>query len=349
MTTRQKLGCYLAAVVLVPAAALTGWWFYWPYYRLAQAEQAVAAGDWPRAEPLLQPLTHAEPPQLRPQILLARTLRHLGRADEAETLLRKASRLGLPEQEFRRELALTRALRGFTPAVEHHLEECLRERPDDVEVHQALAEGYTAARRWEDADRCYTSWLALQPGRKEALMGRGRMRLNAGSGHHIGRVANAAADFREVLRQDPSDYEARLSLAHCLAADARMPEAKEHLQVCRRQHPDRLEPLVGLAACALEARDWDEAERLLREALTIEPRSTYVLMMQGDLALRRERFEDAITWFRKVLEEEPRKKPARLKLAQALRGAGRAAEADEQLRLYQELPEEKDARPPGST
>jgi predicted Zn-dependent protease len=253
----------------------------------------------------------------------------------------------MPEHEFRRELALTRALRGFTKPVEHHLEECLRERPDDAEVLRALAAGYTAAKRWEDAERCYTSWLALEPGRKEALMGRGRMRLTAGSGHHIGRVAYAAADFREVLRQDPSDYEARLSLAHCLAADAHMPEAKELLLVCRRQRPDRLEPLVGLAACALEARDWDEAERLLGEALKVEPRSAYVLMMEGDLALRRERFEDAIGWFRKVLAEEPRKKEACLKLAQALRGAGRTAEADEQLRIYKALDDGNETGPSG--
>jgi len=35
-------------------------------------------------------------------------------------------------------------------------------------------------------------------------MGRGRMRLDAGSGHHVGRVENAAADFKEILRRDPA-------------------------------------------------------------------------------------------------------------------------------------------------
>ena len=336
---------YTAAVVLVTGACVAGWWAYWPRYRLAQAEKAVAAGDWARADELLQPLAREEPPQLRPQVLLARALRHLGRADEAEPLLFKASRLGMAEADFRRELALTRATRGFTPAVEHHLAACLKEKPDDAEVVQALAEGYTATRRWEDADRCYTCWHELQPERTDVLMGRGRMRLEAGSGHHVGRVANAAADFKEVLRHDPSDYDARLSLAHCLTADARMREAKEHLQICRTQRPDRLEPLVGLAACALEERDWDEADRLLREALKIDPASTYVLMMRGDLELRRQRFEDAITFFRKVLGEEPRNKAACLKLAQALRGAGRTAEADERMRVYQGLGDEQEAGP----
>jgi tetratricopeptide (TPR) repeat protein len=349
MTTRQKLGIYFAAVLLVPCASLAGWWFYWPHYRLGQAEQAVARGNWTLAEQLLQPLARQETAPLQPQRLLARTLRHLGRPDEAEALLARVSRLGLPEHEFRRELALTRALRGFTPAVERHLEACLKEKADDVEVLQALAEGYTAAKRWEDAERCYTRWLEWEPGRKEVLLGRGRMRLAAGSGHPIGRMANATADFREVLRQDRADFEARLSLAHCLASDARLREAREHLQLCRQQRPDRLEPLTGLAACAVEERDWDEADRLLRQAAKIDGRSPYVLMMQGDLALRREHFEDAITLFRRVLREDARNKAARLKLAQSLRGAGRLAEAEEQMRVYYTLAKDTEAGPPGST
>src|SRR5262249_46026758 len=157
------------------------------------------------------------------------------------------------------------------------------------------------------------------------------------SEYHQGRAANAAADFREVLRRDPDSFDARLYLAHCLVADARMAEARALLRDCRRQAPDRVEPLVGLASCALEENDWDEAERLLRTAAERAPRSVYVLTMQGDLALRRERCEEAVGFFRKVLAVDRGNAPARLKLAQALRALNRTAEAEAELREYERL------------
>jgi predicted Zn-dependent protease len=342
MTLRRKVWLCSAVLVLVPAGVAAGWWFYWPHYRLGQAERAAAAGDWARAEELLRPLVRQQP---SPGVLLlqVRALRHLGRAEEGETALAKAARAGLAEQEVRRELALLRARRGFTPAVERHLEACRQEKPDDVEVLQALAEGYAAAHRWAEADRRYTSWVELEPDRRDARMCRGRLRLEAASAYMVGRVADAAADFVGVLRLDPSDYHARLYLAHCLVADARMREAKGHLLICRQQHSDRVEPLVGLAACALEEQDWGEADRLLRAAGALEPQSAYVLVMRGDLCLRQDRFAEAVTFFREAVAQEPGNKGAHLKLAQALRQTNRPEEAQAHMGIYQRLSAAKDA------
>jgi predicted Zn-dependent protease len=346
MSGRRRYALYAALIVVVPAAVAAGWWFWWPQRQRAEAERSAAAGDWARAEALLRAEARQEKADPRAVLLYVRALRGLGRPDEAETFLLRAFGPGPSDPAARRELALLRAAGGFTPAVEHHLEESLKEKPDDAEVLQALAEGYAAARRWEEADRCYTRWLEAQPDRTDVRLRRGHLRLTAAGEYLVGRVADAAADFEEVLRRDPSHYEARLYLAHCLVADARMAEAKEHLLRCRDQHPDRVEPLVGLAACALEERDWDEADRLLRAAGALEPESTYVLTMRGDLCLRRERFEEAAAFFRQVVSLEPRNKAARLKLAQSLRQGNRPAEADEQMRAYQSLADEEGPAPP---
>jgi predicted Zn-dependent protease len=337
MSGRLRYTLYAAVVLLVPAGVAVALWFFWPGQQTSQAERAAAAGDWSRAEALLRALVRQEEADPHAVLVYVRALRKLQRVDEAEAFLLRAFGPDPSDREVRRELALLRGARRFSPAVEQHLEACLQERPDDVEVLQALAEGYAAGRRWDAADRCYTRWLELQPGRLEVRLRRGHLRLTAAGEYLAGRVADAAADFEEVLRHDPANYEARLYLAHCLVADARMPEAKLHLLRCREQRPDRVEPLVGLAACALEERDWDEAERLLRAAGALEPDSAYVLTMRGDLATRQERFAEASAFFRQVVDLEPRNKAARLKLAQALRQSNRAAEADEQMRVYETL------------
>jgi predicted Zn-dependent protease len=332
---------YLTLILAVPVAAAVGWWFYYPHYRLWQAERALAAADLDRAEGLLRHITRQRPTSYRPYYLYAQALRRLKRPAEAQTALLLAVRHGLPEADGRREFALAEAEKSFTPNAEANLRDVLRERPGDAEVVRALAEGYAAQHRWQDADDCYTRLLEAEPGRVDTLLERGKLRLTA-TGYQFGRPAAAADDFREVLRHRPDDFDAHLYLAHSLISDARMADARDELLVCRRQRPARVEPLIGLAACAVEGRDWQQAEALLREALQVDPKSVYALGKMGDLYVRRQQFREAITYFRRVLELEPKNAGAHLKLAQAYRFLGDEAQAGEQERLYQRMKEEKE-------
>jgi tetratricopeptide (TPR) repeat protein len=224
------------------------------------------------------------------------------------------------------------------------LKDVVRERPDDVEILQALAEGYAQTHRWAEAERCYTHWLEVQPDRLETYLARGQLRLAAASFQQA-RNTDAADDFREVLRREPNHFEGRLYLAHSMLADAHVDEARTELLVCKQLDPRRLEPYVGLAACALEARAWDEAQGYLNEALVLDPKSAYVLSMQGDLYLRGDHFDQAVTIFRQVLALDQRNKAARLKLAQALSGTGQADKAEEQMRIYRQLQDETNRSP----
>jgi len=336
MTPRQRLLISLGAIIVVPSAIAAGWWYYWPTYRLHQAEAALAAGDLARAQEILKELAYQNPNQSRIYFLTAQALRRSNQPVAAQRALSRAMELGLPEADGRREFALAEAAKQFSPSTERHLLALLEERPQDEEIVRALAEGYATRRRWAEADRFFSCWLELAPGCLEAWMARGQARLTA-VGYQHGRAENAAADFREVLRQAPEHYEARLYLAHALISDARMGEAKKELLICRQQRPERAEPLIGLAACAVEERNWGEAETLLKQALEREPRSAYALGMLGDLCLRRQQYEQAISWFQQVLELTPENAAGHLKLAQALRATGKAEQAVAHERAFQQL------------
>jgi tetratricopeptide (TPR) repeat protein len=340
MTPTKKYLLLAALIVLIPSGAAVGWWCYWPRYQLSQAEQAVAAGDWERAVELLKHLTRTNPPPLRAQLLYAQALRHTGRPAEAQAALHKAMKLGLSESEGRREFALAETLKDFSPNAEWNLLEVLKERPDDVEILQALAAGYTKSQRWDDADTYYTRCVQLRPGDLDVLYARALSRL-AALGYYKGRAQSAAADFRAVLQQLPDHFDARLYLAHCLLTDADIPAAQRELTICAQRQPTRLEPLVGLAACAVEERRYSDTQRFLERALEIDKDSTYVLAMFGDLHLRQLQFDQAIPIYEKVLRLDARHRGARIKLAQCLRARGEAAKADEQERVLRELGEDK--------
>jgi Flp pilus assembly protein TadD len=334
MTRRVRHSLLAVAVLAVPAAVCGWWWHHGPSYtrarELAKAEQALQDNNLAGAEKLLRQLSKEEPNEARVQFLYAQVLRRLGRRQEADVVLLRAVQLGLPESEGRRENALLEADEDFAVA-EPVLRRILEERPDDLDVLQALAQGYAASRRWTDAERVYTTWLAQQPDRPDLLFERGRVRLEAG------RFAEAAADFREVLRGSSAHYRARLLLAHCLLSEARMPEAEAALRTCHRLRPERPEPLVGLANCAQERGDLNEAQKRLKQALALDPSSIVALHAQGNLYLRSRRYDLAVPVFERIVRLNPRDKQAHLKLAQALSQTGDLERGRKHERLYQEL------------
>jgi Tfp pilus assembly protein PilF len=347
--SRKKLIWAAAGVILVTLVIL-GYCVLWPKYLLGQAEDAITADNLNQAETILREAISRWPKNARARFLLAQVLRRQGHPYQAEESLRKALRLGYPEKEGDRELALDEAAIRFRPALAHTLQKSLEENPNDVdslEALEALARGYASIHEWQQAEAYFTRLIECHQGRSAWYWGRGKARQDAafesGQGHAL-----AAADFREVVRLDPDNLEAHLRLAQCWLSNAQMTEAKEELLRCRRLDPKRPEPLIGLATCAMEEQDWDQADNFLTKALEIQWNSLLALAMKGDLHLVRQQYSEAIPYFQKVLALDPTNKAAHLKLAQAYRSSGQLTDANNQEAAYQRLrlKEEKDSRGP---
>jgi cytochrome c-type biogenesis protein CcmH/NrfG len=305
---------------------------------MKRAEESLAAGDLVKAEELLTQVTGRRPKQPRALFLYAQLLRRANRHQEALEALRQALKLGYPETEGHRELALNQAAVNPLSSIDADLRKLLEQNPNDWEILQVLAERAARNEQWNDADDYYIRLVELQPDNNEYLLERGKARLTAAR-LSSGDMNAAAADFREILRRSPDHFEARLYLAQCLLSDAKMAEAKKELLLCRALQPNRVEPVLGLATCALEDQDWNDVQALLNRALKLEPNSVMALTMQGDLELRWQNHDQAIATYSKALRIDPRNKGVNLKLAQALRLSGRLEEANAQERRFQELNE----------
>jgi tetratricopeptide (TPR) repeat protein len=109
--------------------------------RIRLAERAIAAGRLEEAQEWLELQIAAEPLRTRPRLLKVEVARKMGRITEAEEALQRAVELGLPVEEGRRQFTLLLAGQDFARA-ERSLRQVLEDHPDDVEVKQALAEGY---------------------------------------------------------------------------------------------------------------------------------------------------------------------------------------------------------------
>jgi predicted Zn-dependent protease len=331
----------LATVVIVPTLAGVGWWHYWPTFHrrqsLVQAQRAVEADNLVKAEELLHSLLDDEPKDLRSRFLYAQVLRKKGRITEAWNALHQALQLGLPESEGLREYALLESVQDFPLAI-NALERVLEEHPEDAEVHKALAEGYAKNKRWVEAERAYSRWLAVQPARADLHLERGKVLLEAG------RADQAADEFQVVLRNAPQDFQARLLLAQCFMNDFKMEEAESELQECRRLRPSASEPLVGLASCAAERGDGVHAQALAKEALALDPQSPLALHFQGSLFLTNHKLDLAIGIYEKIVRLYPRDKLGHLSLARAYSQLGNAELAKQHEERFRQLDLQDDQR-----
>lgn len=335
MTRRTYQRILLLLMFLVPAAVAAWWWYYWPIYHLrdlrGRAERAIAEDNLPRADESLARLTQEYPDDLRGHFLYAQILRRLGRVEAADKHLGEAARLGLSQEEGRREFGLLYADVRFSLAV-GALEQALKADPDDVEVLRALAIGYAQNSRWAESERCFDRLEQLQPERNDVQLLRGHLYMDRDQ------FEKAAGLFRGILRRSPGNFTARLLLAHCLLAEAHLGEAEPELLACRQMRPDTPEPLLGLATCAQERGDNAKALTLLGQAYELDPGSVAVLIELGNLQLQNGRADLALPWFEQILRLEPDNRQAHLKMAQVLRQLGKADAAKEHERRYQELP-----------
>jgi tetratricopeptide (TPR) repeat protein len=335
-SNRTKL---LAAGMVLLAICLgwVGWYYVWPQHLLRQAEQAIAANEFARAEEILQRLHQRDRQNSRVSFLLAQVLRRQHRHDEAEEILRQARQLAHSENEWARELVLNEAAKRFHPQIADALKKLLDDNPNDEEVLQALVKGSIREKNWTQAEEYLNRSIERQPDNVQARFQRGQVRQNRSEDDETQNHDQASADFQEVLRRVPDHFDARLGLAQCLLGDAKVAAAKHEFQTCKQMAPQRIEPLIGLASCALEEQDTERARILLDQAINREPNSLMALVMLGDLCLQRQRYGEAITYFQRILLLDPRHEATHLKLAQAYRSTGKLQEAKNEEEAFQRL------------
>jgi tetratricopeptide (TPR) repeat protein len=334
MARRRHFTLIVMSCFLVSAGICVGWWFYYPSYHrdqvLKEAEYLLKSGAASQANELVIGSLKSEPEDMAMQFLHARILRRLGQHAQAGMALARAAKLGLPEDENRREFVLNEASESFNQ-VEPALKQLLESNPDDLDVQEVLAEGYEKNHRWKEAETATSRLLELRPANQGYRLARGKARLE------MGRYDEAAADFKEYLANAPDHFEGRLLLAHCFLSNAHVAEAQWELSQCRKLQPTHPGPLIGLANCALEMGELENAQSLIQEARILAPGDPMALHVQGILYLRRRRFDLAVPLYETILKSNPRDKQAHLKLAQALSQTGEEKKAREHQEAFQQL------------
>lgn len=359
---------YLARLRSIPAD---------PYAALGLARVALARGDSTEARTRLERLTTDHPDFPAAWNLLATLVDEAGDTARADALRRRGQDAGrfreAPDRWFdelhpwcfdpyRLEvLGAIRMQSGDPAAALPLLERALRLAPNDVSIHDSLADVYTQLDRFDDARRTLETGIAAAPAEPrlpirlaELLLRLGRrddaLRIVADTlaripdspelhNQHgvvldaLGRSDEAVRAYREALRLQPGQPEAMLNLGKSLLATD---EAAGFALVSRalELRPNRIDALVLLADRETTAGRLDAALPYVDALVRLAPHDPGVRtvvaswhLRRGSEAARAGRVDEALTAFRTGLSFDPELPELHGNLGVVLVQADRYAEA----------------------
>jgi predicted Zn-dependent protease len=232
----------------------------------------------------------------------------------------------LVKRDHGREAALLDARTGRFAEAEPVLRQALVRNPDDIDVLDSLAHGYTATDRPLDAEPCLSELIRLRPNSAEYL----RRRWNIY--RKLKRWEPAYADARRLLELDPGDEDLRRKTMSDAFVSGHFADAEDLCRGLLAQHPgDR--KLTGMLAEIRRARGDDAgAGQILDELIRTDPNDYASLQARGILYDETGHPDQAVPLLRRVFDEDPaRKRPAGYQLALALGKIGKHAEAQQVL------------------
>ena len=215
-----------------------------------------------------------------------------------------------------------------------HLQEALRARPGDAQLHHALGGVLYTLRQPLEALRSYDEALRLRPNHAEtcndrglALQALGRLEeaiasysaalsfrpnyaeacYNRANAHAaVNRFEAAEADYRKTLECGLSRPEVYNNLALVLGETGRTEEAVEHLRRAIRLHPGFADGWYNLAAALERLGRQEEALTGYDRALSGRPDFPRAHVARGQLLMQMRRPADALVSFEQAMRLEPR-------------------------------------------
>ena len=200
---------------------------------------------------------------------------------------------------------------------EEHLHQALRLNPRHASALQNLASVQVRQHSNEKALETYQRLIKIAPRNAAAYSGR------AIALHYLGRHEEALQSIDQALALDPNFEQAK-------ANRELMPQLKAHAD-------------AGLVL--IQRGQLDEAEKHLRQVLEIDPRYTFALHNLALVQLKQQRYEAALSLYRRWLEIEPASANAYAGLGITLHYLGQTEAALQNLRQALSLdPTLKEAR-----
>jgi len=290
----------------------------------------LASGNAKEAAHELQTASGLKPGS--PQILLplGAALSDLNEQDQAIEAFKDV--LKVDPQSVKALDGLTQALiaeKRYTAAIA-----ALKNAPADEVLQLNLAVAYSKNGNLDDALKTVSAIVKEHPTYAKGHLNLGIVYTQQN------RFGEAALEFQEALRLDPSDDVARLSYVKALVVLAQFEAAAPVIREYTQRHPHEFDSLYFSGVVEKGLGNNAEAEKFLRQAVTIDPNYFDARYSLGFVLAHLGRPAEARPELEAALKLEPDSSKVRYQLASVLRALGLKDEANRELSAFQQQKEE---------
>jgi putative PEP-CTERM system TPR-repeat lipoprotein len=265
---------------------------------------SIGAGRYPEARAHLEAARRLAPKNPNALVNLGRVDLLEGKLADAERRFRQALELAPGHPPAAEGLAQLAIAAGKVDAARGWLELAIAKHPTAVQPRIRLAQLSLVDRDFVRAERLARESLVLTPDNPVALNVLG-LTLSVS-----GRYEEGIATLERASAGDASSPTAQFNLAraHLMAAEPQ--RAEEIARASLQKAPDHLPTLVLLATLSLHEADLAESERLLARMRKLAPEDPRVLLLEGDLQMRKREFAAAASTYQRAARIAPTREVA---------------------------------------
>lgn len=117
-------------------------------------------------------------------------------------------------------------------------------------------------------------------------------------------MSTAIEKLQELIKNDPSNFQARRELAVILANNGFNEEALANLEFLRKYFPEDADLLYNIGIIYEKLKDYKSAKKAYEEAVKISPQADFLYNM-GEVMVSLEEWDEAIGVFKEVLKTDP--------------------------------------------
>ena len=286
---------------------------------LNEAIQLINAGQAAQAEALCRDAVNRNPRDVNMVALLGATLLKSRKIPEAEKFLRDAIELAPNFAKPHEDLGILLLEQNRPEEAVDLLRNATRLEPQSELAHFNLGRALVLLGRGAEADQAFEASFDLNPERKKLAL--------AAEAHRQGKLDEAAATYREVLRANPNNVDALRLLGGIAAAQHRYDDAERRLRRAIELAPDFARAIIDLGRLLKEQSRFQEAIDCFDKAIALEPDSAQAHFLLASTLAPAALTYEAVEEYQRALELKPDHAGARLGLAHMLKTVGRQDEA----------------------
>ncbi len=233
--------------------------------RIALAQIQVARGEYGAALAAATEILQMDPGNQLARLIRSNAFLAQGKYTESKAVLEETLKLNPNQRDAKYQLGFVFFREGKLKEAEAIFQQVYAQNPPDMRGLMGLTEVYLSQKQEDRALKLLDEAIQKYPKATLLLVAWGNI------GARAGRIDEAIAKFKEVLKTDPKNFDLHMRVAEAYRTKNDLPNAMEYWKKATELMPNHIQPVLSRALALEQVNRRSEAAPLYEQVLKSEP------------------------------------------------------------------------------